>query len=82
MSLHTRRGALIVVLAMLVVSACGSVTRISRLAPSPSPARASILPGAPTPDPNGPPFLTVVLKPGADPRTVGDRIVGPGGTLQ
>jgi hypothetical protein len=81
MSLHMR-GALFVVIAMLVTAACGSMSRISQPAPSPSPPRASIPPGAPTPDPNGPRFLTVVLKPGADPRAVGDRIAGVGATVQ
>ncbi len=67
----------LIVLAAVAVTSCGSVSRMSdsqRSAPSSTPY---VAPGAPTPDPNGPTYLTVVLRPGGDPAAVGRRIAGP-----
>jgi hypothetical protein len=41
------------------------------------PGQGATPPGAPNPDPHGPKFLTIVVKPGADPVAVGRRIAGP-----
>jgi hypothetical protein len=63
--------------AALTLSACGSVSRIANSRPSSTPDQPFV-PGAPTRDPAGPSFITVVLKAGADPAAVGQRIAGPG----
>ena len=69
--------ATLIILALLALTGCGSVSRMASSSPSATPGQPSVPPGAPTPDPSGPTFLTVVLKPGADPSAVGHRIAGP-----
>jgi hypothetical protein len=69
--------ATLIILALLAVTGCGSVSRMASSSPSAGPGQPSVPPGAPTPDPGGPTFLTVVLKPGADPSAVAHRITGP-----
>ncbi len=66
----------LVVLTALAITACGSVARLES-GQKPPPA-----PGAPSPDPNGPAFVTVVLQPAADPARVAERVVGPGAVAQ
>ena len=56
--------------AVIALAACGSVGRMSSAQPASTPDQP-VVPGAPTPDPDGPKFLTVVLKAGADPAAVG-----------
>jgi hypothetical protein len=77
MNLDALRHASLIVLAVLVVTACGSVSWMGGSRPAARVGQVYVPPGAPTPDPNGPKFLTVVLKPGADPVAVGQRIAGP-----
>jgi hypothetical protein len=67
----------LLLLIALTLSACGSVSRMTNSRPSSRPDQP-LVPGAPTPDPAGPSFVTVVLQAGADPATVGQRIAGPG----
>jgi hypothetical protein len=69
--------ATLIMLALLALPGCGSVSRMASSSPSDAPGRPSVPPRAPTPDPNGPTFLTVVLKPGVDASAVGQRIAGP-----
>lgn len=70
-------GAWLIVLAAVTGASCGSVSRIADSTNSAPSSKPYVPPGAPTPDPNGPSFLTVVLRPGEDPTAVGHRIAGP-----
>jgi hypothetical protein len=70
----------LLLLTVLTLSACGSVSRMTNSHPSSTPDQP-VVPGAPTPDPGGPSFVTVVLKAGVDPAAMGQRIGGPGATV-
>ncbi|MGI8563611.1 MAG: hypothetical protein ACR2MZ_08675 [Candidatus Dormibacter sp.] len=68
--------AWLMVLAAVTATSCGSPSRMTGSQNSAPSSQPYVPPGAPTPDPNGPPFLTVVLRPGEDPTAVGHRIAG------
>ncbi len=70
-------GASLMVLAAVGAASCGSLSRLADSKNSAPSSQPYVAPGAPTPDPNGPTFLTVVLRPGEDPIAVGRRVAGP-----